>query len=152
MNHWFVSPDLAHVAQYAVMQVVVMQVVAEYPGTVTLTLDANFPFLVSVPLLPHLSQNDCRKLDFANYYADDTRDCLQGKTRSALGSWAFEVPHDTTCPPALLTLRWGMAWLQPLWPPPDGTRTRRCTVTRSCDRLNSFKGFYRTSIRCNTRC
>jgi hypothetical protein len=40
-----------------------------YPGTVTLFLDANFPFLNRFPLLPHLSHNDglpARRAAFAD--------------------------------------------------------------------------------------
>ncbi|MGO1080023.1 hypothetical protein [Inquilinus sp. CA228] len=36
-----------------------------HPGTVTLYLDANFPFLDGMPLAPHLSHDDGRKLDLA---------------------------------------------------------------------------------------
>ncbi len=41
-----------------------------YPGTVTPYLDANFPFLDGMPLAPHLSHDDGRKLDLAFFYAD----------------------------------------------------------------------------------
>lgn len=41
-----------------------------FPGTVTLYLDANFPFFDGFPLLPHLSHVDGRKRDIAYYYAD----------------------------------------------------------------------------------
>ena len=40
-----------------------------HPGTLTLYLDGNFPFLDGFPLLPHLSHGDGRKLDIAYYYA-----------------------------------------------------------------------------------
>jgi hypothetical protein len=40
-----------------------------FPGTTTLYLDGNFPFLNGFPLLPHLSHSDGRKLDIAFYYS-----------------------------------------------------------------------------------
>jgi hypothetical protein len=36
-----------------------------HPGTLTLYLDGNFPFLDGFPLLPHLSHGDGRELDIA---------------------------------------------------------------------------------------
>jgi len=84
-----------------------------HPGTVTLVLDANFPFLNGFPLLPHLSHKDGRKADIAFWYADATG-YLPGQTRSPIGYFAFE-PGPTDCPPVWATLRWNLAWLQPLW-------------------------------------
>jgi hypothetical protein len=42
-----------------------------------------------------------------------------------VGYWAFERVGGEQCPPRWPTLRWGMAWLQPLWPdrPIDSART-----------------------------
>ena len=43
---------------------------AKHPDTTTLTFDANFSFGTGFPLLPHLSQNDGRKLDLALFYSN----------------------------------------------------------------------------------
>nr|WP_261337460.1 hypothetical protein [Rhizobium leguminosarum] len=64
----------------------------EFPGTVTVALDANFPFVNGFPLLPHLSHADGKKLDFAYYYKDVDGAFLSGATRSPIGYFAFEQP------------------------------------------------------------
>ncbi|NPD13643.1 hypothetical protein HOY34_00315 [Xinfangfangia sp. D13-10-4-6] len=116
MQSWFycatarnyVTPELAQTAED-----LAQHMGAAYPGTITLVLDGNFPFLDGFPLLPHLSHADGRKLDLALYYMDAQGNYLAGVTRSPLGYFAFEDgPHQ--CPPAALTLRWDLAWLQPL--------------------------------------
>lgn len=103
----------------------------QYPGTVTLFLDANLPFINGFPLLPHLSHGDGRKLDIANYYRGADGAYLPGQTRSPIGYWAFEQPvtGDTPSPcraDAWLTTRWDMRFLQGLFPdrPLDPERTR----------------------------
>ncbi len=96
-----------------------------FPGTITLTLDGNFPFVTGFPLLPHLSHDDGEKLDLAFYYSDAEGRPLSGETRSPLGYWAFENPSDASCPANSPTLRWNFAWAQGLFPdrPLDATRT-----------------------------
>jgi hypothetical protein len=107
----YVTPEVADLARDAA------DVVADaYPGTVTLALDGNFPFLDGIPLLPHLSHDDGEKLDFAFYYNDPDGTYLPGRTRSPMGYWAFEFTGVEQCPPVWLTLRWDMGWLQPLFP------------------------------------
>lgn len=119
----FVTPELAQVARDAAARVA-----ADYPGTVTLTLDANLPFLDGFPLIPHLSHGDGEKLDFAFYYQQDGA-YRAGHTRSPSGYFAFEGlrdrAEDATCPPATVTLRWDLRPLQPLWSQAtlDGART-----------------------------
>jgi hypothetical protein len=78
-----------------------------------------------MPLLPHLSHDDGKKLDFAFFYTEDGR-YIPGKTRSPIGYWAFETLDHPNCPPAFPTLRWDLAWLQPLWPdrPLEPQRTK----------------------------
>ncbi|MXN44577.1 hypothetical protein GR138_05195 [Shinella kummerowiae] len=93
----------------------------KHPGTVTLVLDANFPFLGGFPLLPHLSHNDGRKLDVAFYYRDEAGGVLNRVTRSPIGYFAFEEPVADAVLPCrgrtdLLTLRWDMGFLQGLFP------------------------------------
>jgi hypothetical protein len=116
----FVTPEMAAVARDAAAKVAVA-----HPGSVTLALDGGFPFLDGMPLLPHLSHDDGAKLDFAYAYTDGAGRYLPGQTRSPIGYWAFERAAPAACPPVLLTARWGMAWLQPLWPdrPLDPVRT-----------------------------
>jgi hypothetical protein len=101
-----------------------------YPGTVTQYLDANFPFFDGMPLAPHLSHDDGRKLDLAFYYSDPDGTYRPGLLRSPIGYWAFEQPgpdDPQSCPePRLLTLRWDMTPLQGLYPdrPLEPQRTR----------------------------
>lgn len=120
----YVTPE---VAELATALAVAMN--GEYPGTVTLYLDGGLPF-GDMPLLPHLSHRDGRKLDLAYYYTDADGTYLPGKTRSPIGYWAFETP-PTTAPLQCINnpkpnLRWDMDWLQSLFPnrPLDTDRTR----------------------------
>jgi hypothetical protein len=106
-------------------------VARQFPGTVTLFLDANLPFVNGFPLLPHLSHGDGRKLDIAYYYRDAAGSYLPERTRSPIGYWAFEQPGvgDTLSPcraGTWLTTRWDMEFLQSLFPdrPIDPERTR----------------------------
>jgi hypothetical protein len=91
-----------------------------HPGTVTVFLDANFPFFNGFPLLPHLSHDDGRKLDIAFYYTDQRGANVKGETRSPIGYWGFEQPRPGDVSPCTkgtwLSLRWDMAWLQPYLP------------------------------------
>lgn len=106
----FVAPELADLAEDAAERVA-----ATYPGTITLALDGGFPF-PGLPLIPHLSHADGRKLDFAFYYQTPEGHYLPGKTRAPLGYFAFEALHSTHCPPAFPTLRWNFRWMQGLYP------------------------------------
>lgn len=127
LNRHYVAPELKAAAQD-----LAEAVDAAFPGTVTLALDGNFPFLDGFPLLPHLSHADGRKLDLAFYYRD-TETYLPGRTRSPLGYFAFE-PGPTGCPPARWSLRWDLDWLQPLFPAwslePQRTRFALETLAR----------------------
>lgn len=101
-----------------------------HPGTVTLYLDANFPFLDGMPLAPHLSHDDGRKLDLAFFYANPGGAYRPGSLRSPIGYWAFEQPGpddpEPCTEPHWLTLRWDMSLLQGLYPdrPLEPERTR----------------------------
>jgi hypothetical protein len=89
-----------------------------FPGTITQTLDANFPFLDGFPLPPHLSHDDGRTLDVAFYYAIADDGAYQpGALRSPIGYWAFEEPGQRErqpCRGRAGALRWDQAWFQPL--------------------------------------
>ena len=108
-NRSYVTPELK-----ALLQDAAAEVEADHPGTQTLVLDAGFPFFAGFPLLPHLSHDDGEKVDLAFYYADTAGRYLPGQTRSPIGYFAFE--QDTSsCPDQWASLRWDLAWLQPLW-------------------------------------
>lgn len=104
----FVSPELRDVAQQAAERVA-----RDHPGTVTLALDGNFPFLDGFPMIPHLGHGDGDKLDFAFFYADESG-YAPGRTASPIGYFAFERAGAETCPPAFPTFRWQMRWLRPV--------------------------------------
>ncbi len=120
LNRNYVTPETK-----AVLTDVAAAVDQAYPGTKTLVLDANFPFVTGFPLIPHLSHDDGEKADLAFYYRDETG-YLPGETRSPIGYFAFEA-GPTDCADAWPTLRWNFRALQPLWPDlvldPDRTRT-----------------------------
>lgn len=108
LNRNYVSPDLK-----AVLVRTADEMNSRFPGTETLVLDANFPFLDGFPLLPHLSHDDGEKVDLAFYY-QDASGYLPGVTRSPVGYFAFE-DGPTGCAPRWPTLRWNLGILQPLW-------------------------------------
>ncbi|MEW2912181.1 hypothetical protein [Leisingera sp. JC11] len=108
LNRNYVTPELANV-----LQETAGAVDTAYPGTVTQVLDANFPFLATFPLLPHLSHHDGRKADLAFYYAG-AKGYSPKATRSPIGYFAFEQ-GPTVCHDNWLTLRWDLQVLQPLW-------------------------------------
>jgi hypothetical protein len=64
-----------------------------YPGTTLNYLDANFPFLGGFPLLPHLSHNDGKKIDFAFFYQDQSSGERTNENPSFIGYGAFESPQ-----------------------------------------------------------
>ena len=57
-----------------------------HPGTITLYLDGNFPFVDGFPLLPHLSHNDGRKLDGV------TRSCVPHAVQRVSGALQMRDP------------------------------------------------------------
>lgn len=101
---------------------------AEFPGTVTLVLDANFPFFDGFPLLPHLSHDDGEKVDLAFYYQDESG-YLPAQTRSPIGYFAFEQ-GPTECVPTWPTLRWDLDRLQPFWRDLELNTERNAAVLR----------------------
>ncbi|SFJ32752.1 hypothetical protein [Jannaschia pohangensis] len=108
LNRHYGTPELA-----AVLNDLSRDMTRRHPDATVQLLDANFPFFDGFPLLPHLSHADGRKADVALFYLDP--DGAPGPAlRSPLGYFAFE-DGPTDCPPRRLTLRWDLAWLQPLW-------------------------------------
>lgn len=105
LNRHYVTPDLKEVAFN-----LADHVEAYFPGTKTLALDGNFPFITGFSLLPHLSHDDGRKLDLAFYYSEN------GKTKSPIGYWAFEAPSSKDYQPCKKTsapsVRWNMSWFR----------------------------------------
>jgi len=127
LNRHYVSGRLLNLAQ-----ALATHVDRTHPGTLTMALDAGFPFLDGFALLPHLSHDDGRKLDLAFYYSDKNGRYARGLTRSPIGYWAFEPPLGSEARPCegrtdWPTLRWDMAWWQPtlasLRFDPERTRT-----------------------------
>jgi len=109
MNRQYVTPELHQLSQR-----LAQHVAAQHPDSVTQYLDAGFPFADGFPLLPHLSHDDGRKIDFAFYYRDTAY--LPGETPSPLGYWGFLEPHaddpEVCRKKNRLTLRWDMGWFQ----------------------------------------
>lgn len=114
LNRQFVKPELLDVAQQ-----LAEHMDQKFPGTVTIALDAGFPFVDGFPLLPHLSHNDGRKLDLAFYYRTPRGDYTSGTTKSPIGYWAFERPMLGEVEPCkgrndIITMRWNMRWFESL--------------------------------------
>jgi hypothetical protein len=109
LHRHYVRPELADVATS-----LARAVDRAYPGALTRTLDAGFPFLDGLPMLPHLSHGDGKKLDLAFYYARQSDGSYRrGVMRSPIGYWAFErpLPGETQpCAGREGAFRWEMAW------------------------------------------
>ena len=123
LNRNYVTPELREV-----LIETAEEMDRQYPGTETLVLDANFPFLDGFPLLPHLSHDDGEKADLAFFYRDETG-YLPGATRSPIGYFAFE-PGPTDCTPRWPTLRWDLDAIQPLWRDYELDEARMAAVMR----------------------
>lgn len=123
LNRHYVTPELKEV-----LIATAEEMDRLYPGTETLVLDANFPFLAGFPLLPHLSHDDGEKVDLAFFYRDETG-YLPGATRSPIAYFAFE-PGPNDCTPKWPTLRWDFGFLQPLWRDYELDEERMATVIR----------------------
>jgi len=58
-------------------------------------LDANFPFFVGFPLLPHLSHNDGKKIDISLMYVDEADDYTNLKpSQSGYGVFVTPKPNE----------------------------------------------------------
>lgn len=90
-------------------------VAQRYPGAQTRALDANFPFLDGVPLLPHLSHDDGEKVDLAFHYAR-RGEPAPGALACPIGYWRFEQPREgdpLPCGTRSQGWRWNMEWFAP---------------------------------------
>lgn len=135
-----------------------------HPGTLTLTLDAGFPFIDGFPLLPHLSHDDGKKLDLAFYYVGaEDGDYRRGALRSPIGYWAFEEPgarERQPCRGSAGALRWDQDLFQPFtrddlvldgrrlrtaltWLERDGSARRALLEPHLADRLGANSAFVR---------
>lgn len=108
-NRHYAAPELA-----ALLQSAAEKTQADFPGTQTRILDANFPFITGFPLLPHLSHDDGEKADLAFFYRAEGR-YRRGLTPSPIGYFAFE-DGPTQCPRQWLSMRWSFSALQPHLP------------------------------------
>ncbi|MDJ0637721.1 MAG: hypothetical protein QNJ20_02715 [Paracoccaceae bacterium] len=117
LNRTYVTPEMK-----GLLQDVAVRMERRHPGTVTLVLDASFPFFDGFPLLPHLSHDDGEKADLAFFYRDGSG-YLPGAVRSPIGYFAFE-PGPTDCPARAADLRWDLPFLQPFWRALDLDRDR----------------------------
>lgn len=129
LNRHYVRPELLAVTKALAAHM------ADKHNSVTVALDANFPFIDGFPLLPHLSHNDGRKLDLAFYYGDASGRYQRGLIPSPIGYWGFEEPQPGAAQPCkgrndLLTLRWDMAWFAPLLKPARLDRERTAAALR----------------------
>ncbi|WP_299865420.1 hypothetical protein [uncultured Hoeflea sp.] len=116
LNRNYVTPSMLNL-----VSALAVDVNQKFPGTTTVVLDGNFPFWDGFPLLPHLSHSDGRKLDIAFYYKDTNGDFINRATRSPVGYFAFEQASPGDEQPCkgrrdILTTRWDLDWLQPLFP------------------------------------
>ncbi|MBU0655283.1 MAG: hypothetical protein KJ914_09150 [Gammaproteobacteria bacterium] len=90
----------------------------QYPGIKVRYLDANFPFRDGIPLFPHLSHNDGKKVDIAFFYKRKGSTKTVDFSPSFIGYWFYEQPlpqEKQPCKNQASWLRWDFNWLQPLY-------------------------------------
>lgn len=102
---------------------------SRFPGSGVTVLDGSFPFADGVPLPPHLSHHDGRKVDLAYFYLDANGQPIARGSPSPVGYFHYQQPRPgdrEPCAARFTPLRWDLAWLQP--EPPawalDEERTR----------------------------
>jgi len=86
---------------------------AKYPGYEIQYLDASFPFFDGIPLLPHFSHHDGKKIDLALIYKDENS--KQVKSPSFFGYWIYAQPQKNErqpCANQKSPLRWDFDLLQ----------------------------------------
>lgn len=82
-NRHYVKPELLKILK---------TVAKENNGKVLIYLDANFPFIDGLPLLPHKSHSDGKKVDIAFSYFDSTTKKSINRTPTLFGYGYCEVP------------------------------------------------------------
>ena len=88
LNRNYVRPELKQIA-FEVSK----QMNEKYPGTTVNYLEANFPLINRYPLFPHLSHNDCKKLDFSFCYRDADTHGYTNESPSFIGYGVCEGPQ-----------------------------------------------------------
>lgn len=125
LSRHYVAPALR-----AKLEALAVAMQAQYPGQPVRYLDANFPFDLGLPMLPHLSHRDGRDVDLAfAYQIESEGSWLPSEPPSPLGYWKYEQPgveESQPCSTADELLRWDMPWLQTWFPEAvmDEDRTR----------------------------
>ncbi|TQV77679.1 hypothetical protein [Denitrobaculum tricleocarpae] len=130
LNRHYVTPGTKEV-----LEALSDHMARKHPGTVVSYLDGGFPLPLGIPLLPHLSHNDGRKLDLAFFYKDKTSGKAMPKGGAwFVGYWAFAPAWDllNTSPGSQRdgALRWRMNWLQWLFADDELDRTRTADMVR----------------------
>jgi hypothetical protein len=91
----------------------------KFPGTVVSYLDANFPFVNGIPLLPHLSHSDGKKLDVALFYNEQDSGMPLSKGGGwMIGYWNFAPSWHYEKKQVCAndgSLRWKFIWLQSIF-------------------------------------
>ncbi len=102
----FVTPELAEM-----LRETSNRLHQKHPDLVLDYLDACFPFIDGMPLLPHLSHSDGRKIDLTFSYRK--ADGQPSRSPSPIGYWVYEGPKEgekSACKDSFL--RWDFPWLQ----------------------------------------
>ncbi len=86
LNRNYVRPKLNEVLSQTEKELSQTNIIIHY-------LDANFPFINTFPLLPHLSHNDGKKIDISLIYETKNGE-LTGKQKSISGYGIFEDPKS----------------------------------------------------------
>ncbi|WP_282607189.1 hypothetical protein [Pelagibius sp. Alg239-R121] len=112
LNRHYVAPVTKQV-----LEQVSNQMARTHPGTLVSYLDAGFPFDLGIPLLPHLSHKDGRKLDLAFFYKSRPTGVSISKGGAwFIGYWAFapawNLLRSEPVSPNDGFLRWRFDWLQ----------------------------------------
>lgn len=143
LNRHYVTPKLKKL-----MAETSEEMVRRHPQTVISYLDAGFPFDSAIPLLPHLSHNDGRKLDLAFFYKDQTsgQPLSEGGLWS-VGYWAFapawKLPYADRGSPNDGFLRWRFERLQWLFTDYELDRKRTGDLIRLLNRGPASKEVHR---------
>ncbi len=107
----------------------------KHPGSIVSYLDAGFPLGIGIPLLPHRSHNDGRKLDLAFFYKDKNsgEPSLKGGAWF-MGYWAFApawaLQNTPPSSPKDGALRWRLEWLQWAFTDHELDKTRTADLVR----------------------